>query len=133
MMIGAKWLGRVSFLDFGEPDAPLLPAPFQESHMNAAIRFSPGGELALVASKDGTVRLWNMDTMRAHSVFDARCGILLDATFSPDGRRVVVAGSDGTARIWPVDPLAVAERVCPVSDEVWETMQGTLEQALFVR
>jgi eukaryotic-like serine/threonine-protein kinase len=133
LMIGARWLGRVSFLDVSEPAAPLLPAPFQESHMNSSIRFTPSGELALVASKDGTVRLWNMEQMRAHSVFDARCGYLLDATFSPDGTRVLVAGSDGTARIWPVDPLAVAERVCPVSDEIWSTMQRTLEQTLYTR
>ena len=46
---------------------------------------------------------------------------------------MIVAGSDGTARIWPVDPLPVAERVCPVTDAVWETMQATVEQALFAR
>jgi eukaryotic-like serine/threonine-protein kinase len=133
VMIGAKWLGRVSFLDLDETSKPLLAAPFQESHMNAAIRFSPGGGFALVASKDGTIRLWNMSLMRPHSLFDARCGFLFDASFSQDGGRIIVAGANGTARIWPVDPLAVAERVCPVSDAIWETMQATVEQTLFVR
>jgi WD40 repeat protein/tRNA A-37 threonylcarbamoyl transferase component Bud32 len=133
MMMGAKWLGRVCFLDLAETSAPIYVAPFQESHMNAAVHYSPGGELALVASRDGMVRLWSMDLMRPHSLFEARCGVLLDAAFSPDGKRIVVAGSSGSARIWPVDPLAVAERVCPVTDEVWETMQPTVDQAVFAR
>jgi WD40 repeat protein len=133
LMIGAKWLGRVSFLDLSDASTSLRPAPFHDSHMTAAIRFSPDGRLALVASKDGAIKVWTMDPIGPESVFDARCGVLLDAAFSPDGRRLIVAGSNGTARIWAMDPLEVAERHCPISDPVWETLQSTLEQSMFTR
>jgi WD40 repeat protein len=133
MAVGAAWLGRVAFLDLVDPALPLKSAPFHDSHMNSAIRFSPDGSSLLAAAKDGTVRVWSMDPVRSHSAFDARCGILLDAAFNPDGTRIIAAGADGVARIWPVDSLRTAEQVCPVSDEVWEAMQPTLEQALFGR
>jgi WD40 repeat protein len=133
LVAASKWLGRVMFLDLSEPGAALRSAPFHDSHMIAAVRFSRSGDFAMAASKDGTVRLWRMEGISQHAVIDARCGILLDAGFSADGGRVIVAGSDGTARIWPVHPLAVAERVCPVSDPYWTDIKPTLDQALFTK
>jgi WD40 repeat protein len=133
LMTGAKWAGRVAFHEMEDSKTPMKTAPLQDSHMISAVRFSPAGTLAMAASKDGTIRLWSMDGIRPHAVFNAKCGIVLDADFSPDGRSVIVAGSDGTARIWPVDPVSVAERTCPVSESAFRSLKDVVDQALLAR
>ena len=54
MMVGAKWLGRVC-VPRPRPTtgAASGAAPFHDSHMNAAIRFSPDGDLALDGGLEG--------------------------------------------------------------------------------
>jgi WD40 repeat protein len=133
LMVASKWTGRVAFHDLDGRDAGPRIAPLQDSHMVSAIAFSPGGEFAIAATMDGSVRIWDRETMRPRAVMNAGCGMILDAALSPDGRSFVVAGSDGTARVWPVDPLPVAERASPIGPEAFSAFRPLIERQVLDR
>jgi WD40 repeat protein/serine/threonine protein kinase len=63
---------------------------------------SPDGSLALTASWDNTVRLWNTSTGALVRKYDVQAS---NATvvFLPDGRRFVTGSSDAVVRLWDVD------------------------------
>jgi WD40 repeat protein len=52
----------------------------------------------VTASKDKTVRLWDVESSKQIGVFSGHEDRVNSAAFSPDGRRVVTASSDKTAR-----------------------------------
>jgi WD40 repeat protein/serine/threonine protein kinase len=133
LMVASKWTGRVAFHDLDGQDAGPRIAPLQDSHMVSAIAFSPGGEFAIAATMDGSVRIWDRETMRPRAAMNAGCGMILDAALSPDGRSFVVAGSDGTARVWPVDPLPVAERASPIGPEAFSAFRPLIERQVLDR
>ena len=65
------------------------------------VDLSPDEELALVATSNGTVHLWDMEgnELAALVRHDAAAK---SAEFSPSGDRIVTACADGSARIWLV-------------------------------
>jgi len=66
------------------------------------VAFSPDGRLALTASGDATVRVWNAATGQPIRLFQGhRLGVLA-AVFSPDSKRILSGGSDGTILLWEV-------------------------------
>jgi WD40 repeat protein/serine/threonine protein kinase len=73
------------------------------------IAVSPDGSRAVTASRDKTVRLWDLASGEGR-ILGAHDDMVLSAAFSPDGGRVVTASRDGTARLWSDDlPLTAAE------------------------
>ncbi len=61
-------------------------------------------ELVLAsASRDGTVRFWDMKTQRETKCFDWKIGPVSAVAFSPDGMRCAAGGNRGQIVVWDVD------------------------------
>ena len=91
------------------PHAALQPSPlvFRDHQSDIfSIAISPCGTLLASASKDTTVRLWDVSTgtelshlVRQHRL-PVRC-----VTFSHDGKRIVTGSHDVTVRVWDVESV----------------------------
>ncbi|GAA2208887.1 hypothetical protein GCM10009850_043450 [Nonomuraea monospora] len=69
------------------------------------VEYAPGGRVLASASKDGTVRLWDVGTPhrpRPLAVLTGHTGEVGALAFTPDGRTLASGGDDGTVRIWDV-------------------------------
>jgi WD40 repeat protein len=79
-----------------------------------AVGFSPDGCLLAAAGWDRAAHIWNLETRKAVSVFQARSADpdgthlveaklpLVTLAFSPDGKRLATAGADRVIWIWDV-------------------------------
>lgn len=61
---------------------------------------TPDGRLAISASKDRTLRVWNLDTGRTAWTLEGHSGAVNAVAVTPDGRRAISASSDHTLRVW---------------------------------
>src|SRR6185369_4691882 len=68
-----------------------------------AYAFSPDGKLALSASDDNSVRLWNVETGHSLRVFDGHAGEVWSLAWSADQRRALSGADDNTVRLWDVE------------------------------
>ena len=70
----------------------------------ASFSFSPDEDSRILASGgvDGTVRLWNVDTMKETGSLE-HTGIVYSVSFSPDGKTLASAGD--TLRLWNLDTM----------------------------
>ena len=64
--------------------------------------FSPDGRLALSASADNTLRLWDVASGATLRSFTGHNDRVLGCAFSPDGRLALSASYDNTLRLWDV-------------------------------
>jgi WD40 repeat protein len=112
LFVGAIWSGKLHRFATGDC-SHRTSHPARHSNMLIALQRQPGGRLALSASRDGLVSLFDSDRDELTSVIHAAKGTLATACFAPDGRSVLTAESTGEVRVWPLDPLAVALRYRP--------------------
>ena len=84
----------------------------------ASVQFEEGSRIALnpantilaTASKDGTVRLWDLTTKQELAPLVGHDERSLDVAFHPDGKLLASTGWDGTIRLWDVathEPVTV--------------------------
>jgi WD40 repeat protein len=64
--------------------------------------FSPDGTKLVSASKDKTLRLWNVATGECEQTLAGHSSAVNSAGFSPDGTKLVSASNDTTLRMWDV-------------------------------
>ena len=64
---------------------------------------SPDGTMIASASKDHTVRLWNLNKGELIRVLSGHTSEVNSLSFSPDGRTLATASDDRTVRIWDVE------------------------------
>lgn len=95
------------------------------------VDFTPDNKTLLSASRDGTVRLWDVnDPKKFPILLDDHEDWVLTACFDPSGNYVISGSKDNYIRMWPVQPAALAGRICDLVDrnltkEEWSEYVGT--------
>jgi WD40 repeat protein len=64
------------------------------------IAFSPNGRLLASASRDTTVRIWDLATGALHQTLQGHSDWIDAVVFSPDGRLLASASRDMTIWLW---------------------------------
>jgi WD40 repeat protein len=64
-----------------------------------SLSFSQDGKTIATASKDGTVKIWNLNSQLLHS-FKAHNDEVLSISFSQDGKTIATASKDKTVKLW---------------------------------
>lgn len=67
------------------------------------LAFHPQKPLLAVANKDGTVALWNTDSIIVERILPTHNGWVTSLCFSPDGDFLATAGRDSTAKLWELE------------------------------
>src|SRR5262249_39887878 len=81
-----------------------------------SIAFNPDGHRLIVASQDGTTRVWELATEGPEIIPLQAINGAFRAAFSREGRRALTIGWDGTARGWDLsqaggEPSTVREKL----------------------
>ncbi len=73
-----------------------------EGHTRAVsgCALSADGRLALSASDDQTLRLWDTETGEARAVLEGHTDLVWGCALSADGRLALSASGDKTLRLW---------------------------------
>jgi WD40 repeat protein len=102
------WTLRRRPVSYEEERNPFIPASALVGGREAVTRvaLSRDGRLAVTASDDYAVRLWQPDTGALESVLRGHEGSVTDIALTPDSATAVSAGSDGTVRAWVAQPRA---------------------------
>jgi WD40 repeat protein len=79
-----------------------------------AVAFSPDGELAAVASIDGTARVYRVKDGTRVATLGGAQGTLFSVAFRPDGKQIAVGGLDGQVRLFDLPSGQIAKAFVPV-------------------
>jgi tetratricopeptide (TPR) repeat protein len=70
--------------------------------MVEGVAFSPDGQTLALASREGTLQLWEVATGTLLEALKGHSGSVQAVAFSPDGRTLASGGADQTIRLWNV-------------------------------
>ena len=74
--------------------------PVKDQGSVTGVAFHPNGKEIAIASSDGTVRVWDLNTETIQLTLKGHEKSVRRVTYSPDGTRLASAGRDQTVRIW---------------------------------
>ena len=67
-----------------------------------SLAYSPDGKTLASASRDKTIRLWNMTDGKTTAVLKGHGGSVESVAWSPDGKTLASGGDDKTVKLWDV-------------------------------
>ena len=75
-----------------------------EGHTNGvpSVAYSPDGMTLASASKDGSVRLWDVVTGQEKAILEGHVNGVASVSYSPDGMTLASGSKDGSVRLWDV-------------------------------
>jgi hypothetical protein len=82
-----------------EPEPPLAVLRTGQGTV-WGVAFSPGDRTLATAIEDGTIKLWDLETMTVKATLTGHRAGAWTVAYSHDGSRLVTAGDDNTARVW---------------------------------
>jgi WD40 repeat protein len=96
------WSDYLSHDRHPKPDSINPSAKLLHGHTDFVwnIAFSPDGRFLVSGSRDGTLRLWNVQDGRSIHVFEGHKHDVYGLAISGDSQSLVSAGKDQTARLW---------------------------------
>ncbi|MBV7338081.1 hypothetical protein KFU94_59620 [Chloroflexi bacterium TSY] len=65
--------------------------------------WSPDGTKLAIGSYDGTVHIWDVETLKPLGRLFGHTTSAVDVAWSPDSKRIVSASWDGTIRVWDAE------------------------------
>jgi tetratricopeptide (TPR) repeat protein len=74
------------------------------------VAFSPDGRRLATAGVDGTVKLWDLPSLREVATFTGHEGPVNSVAFSPDGLTLASASEDATVQLWQALPADQVHR-----------------------
>ncbi|MBM4070701.1 MAG: hypothetical protein FJ271_17365 [Planctomycetes bacterium] len=77
------------------------------------VTLSPDGQHALSSSRDGALRIWNVNTGKEVQPPTGPVGPIHGLAFAPGDRRLVTAGADGALRLFDLGTLTEADEPKP--------------------
>jgi WD40 repeat protein/tetratricopeptide (TPR) repeat protein len=84
------------------PD-PGITMPQIERGMVDDVAFSPDGKILAMASREGSVLLWDVAGGKLLATLKGHSSAVSAVVFSPDGRTLATGGGDQTVRLWNVE------------------------------
>lgn len=100
-LLTCSWDGLVHLLDPNGVEQGRLTLP-DEGIYNAAndIAITPDGRLVAAASKDRTIRVFDIESGELRATLRGHDGYVEGLAFSPDGTRLASSSADRTLRLW---------------------------------
>jgi WD40 repeat protein/tetratricopeptide (TPR) repeat protein len=86
------------------------------------VAFSPDGKLLAMASREGTVQLWDVAPGKLLATLKGHSSAVEAVVFSPDGRTLVSGGTDQTVRLWNVETRRELMQLDPGGIELGQVM-----------
>ena len=109
--------GAFAVQHFYKPKAKFATLQLQTAPI-VSVAFNPSGLVLATASKDNTIQLWDMNTLKATTTLQDNA---LALAFSPDGRYLASADWDKSVKLWDAS-----------SGQVLATLVGHADQVLAV-
>lgn len=82
------------------PGTALLRTLEGHSSSVTGVAVSPDGRCAISASRDKTLKTWDLETGRTLRTLEGHSELVSSVAVSPDGRRVISASLDQTVKVW---------------------------------
>ncbi len=102
--------GRLVFLELTR-DADTVTRIKAHSKAVTGLAVTPDRQRALSCSADGTVKLWDLATLKKLRQFDAETEELNSVALTPDGRYAAAGGDDNDLRIWDLAEARLVRRI----------------------